>query len=214
VALNALTSGAYATTAVLPGENASEYEALLRSLQQDFAPANAVEAMLVTDLANLLWKKRRLDQISHQALVSVLSQPVSDAELKKALNLCSVQIPDAVALYATQALQMSAAEAREWSEKLRALRSSTVAAGSDLDSVRLELEADAPVWIWQNKDAIERALELARTRRTLAAIEQPGVTRAADDLSRALFRTLAELRKLKEWHPSVRATLDAEEDGR
>lgn len=210
VAFNALSTGAYAATSVLPGECADEYHALLASLQKDFAPRNAVEALLVSDLANLLWKKRRLDAASHRALLGVLNQPLSETELHEALSMAPGTAPAAAALYARQSLDMSEADAHLWAQRLEAVRSNPPSAqdgASDLNQMQSELEAEARVWLWQHRQAVAAALEHARAMRTLAAMEQPGVARAADSLNRALFRTLAELRKLKDWHLSVQTTL-------
>ena len=210
VAFNALSTGAYAATSVLPGECSDDYHALLGSLQKDFAPRNAVEALLVSDLANLLWKKRRLDAASHQALLGVLNQPLSETELHEALCIPQGTAPVAAALYASKSLEMSEAEALHWAQCLETVRSNPPSAqdgASELNQMQLELEAEARVWLWQHRQAIAAGLEHARALRTLAAMEQPGVARAADNLNRALFRTLAELRKLKDWHLSVQTTL-------
>ncbi len=67
-ALNALKYGGYATrqtmeqSMVLLGEDPREFHAFRDSLIAARQPADAVERMLVEDIAMLAWKKRRLDR--------------------------------------------------------------------------------------------------------------------------------------------------------
>jgi len=67
-ALNALKYGRYATrqtleqSMLLLGEDPAEFHAFRNSLMEARQPADAVERMLVEDIAALAWKKRRLNR--------------------------------------------------------------------------------------------------------------------------------------------------------
>lgn len=84
VALNALKHGLYSRahalweTMVALDEDPHEFESLLRNLMAARRPADAVEMMLVEDLAVLQWKKARLDRA--QAGVQVRNLQKHDLE--------------------------------------------------------------------------------------------------------------------------------------
>ena len=59
--------------------------------------------------------------------------------------------------------------------------------------------AAAILWIIKNKEAIDEAREKVKDLRLLNFMQQEGVKRAQDDLSRGFYRTLSELRKQIEW---------------
>ena len=58
--MNALKSGIYAKSRLLPYEDPAEYEALRDGYYRDFAPANTDESELLDDLIANRWKVRRL----------------------------------------------------------------------------------------------------------------------------------------------------------
>ncbi|HKM76271.1 MAG TPA: hypothetical protein VJZ32_07625 [Candidatus Bathyarchaeia archaeon] len=58
---NALKHGLTANRfIVLPGENLSEYEALVESLYEDYKPQTAVEEVLIDRMASAIWRQWRL----------------------------------------------------------------------------------------------------------------------------------------------------------
>jgi hypothetical protein len=56
----ALKHGAYAATAILPGEDATEFEKLHQDLIDELIPAGALEDDIVATMARLVWRKRNL----------------------------------------------------------------------------------------------------------------------------------------------------------
>jgi hypothetical protein len=56
----ALKHGAYAATAVLPGESRAAFEKLHRDLIAEFTPSGVLEGDIVADLARLVWRKQNL----------------------------------------------------------------------------------------------------------------------------------------------------------
>jgi len=59
--------------------------------------------------------------------------------------------------------------------------------------------AAAILWLIKNKEAIDEASQKVKDLRLLNFMQQEGVKRAQDDLSRGFYRTLSELRKQIEW---------------
>lgn len=74
-ASNSLTTGAYAMTVILPGEDETAFRQLEEQFLRDFAPRDIAEATMVRDLAVLTWKKMRLDRIEHAAMMQALNKP-------------------------------------------------------------------------------------------------------------------------------------------
>jgi hypothetical protein len=60
--LNALTSGIYATTHILPGEPLEEYEVLRRSLTDGLKPQGVMEEFYVDQILTDMWKLKRIDR--------------------------------------------------------------------------------------------------------------------------------------------------------
>lgn len=87
-ASNALTTGAYAMTVILPGEDETAFRQLEAQFIRDFAPRDIAEATMVRDLAVLTWKKMRLDRIEHAAMMQELNKPFEAFEFyrNKLLN--------------------------------------------------------------------------------------------------------------------------------
>ena len=59
--------------------------------------------------------------------------------------------------------------------------------------------AAAIVWLLKNQDDIDKSSQKVKDLRLLNFMQQEGVKRAQDDLSRGFYRTLSELRKQIEW---------------
>jgi hypothetical protein len=56
----ALKHGAYAATAVLPGESRAAFEKLHRGLIAEYTPSGVTEDDIVADIARLMWRKQNL----------------------------------------------------------------------------------------------------------------------------------------------------------
>lgn len=80
-ASNALTTGAYAMTVILPGEDETAFRQLEAQFIRDFAPRDIAEATMVRDLAVQTWKKMRLDRIEHAAMMQELKRPFLGSDL-------------------------------------------------------------------------------------------------------------------------------------
>ncbi len=58
-AFNSVTHGAYARILILPGEELTEFEELIRVHLETWKPINMIEDILVTEMATTLWRLRR-----------------------------------------------------------------------------------------------------------------------------------------------------------
>lgn len=56
----ALKHGAYAATAILPGEDRAAFDKLQKNLVTEFAPSGAFEKQIVADIARLMWRKQNM----------------------------------------------------------------------------------------------------------------------------------------------------------
>jgi hypothetical protein len=66
---NALKTGAYTSTIVLPGESEEDFEKLHEQFMNDFMPSDVAESAMVYELAGLTWKKLRLEKLEHAAFI-------------------------------------------------------------------------------------------------------------------------------------------------
>ena len=78
---NALKTGAYSKAVVLPGEDESEYRELEAQFIRDFAPRDIAEGAMVRELTVLTWKKIRLDQLEHRAVLQIFNKPLTTYDL-------------------------------------------------------------------------------------------------------------------------------------
>jgi len=78
---NAIKTGAYSATVVLPGESEAEFKELADQFFRDFPPRDAVEASMVREMALLDWKKRRLERLESAGHARKLDRPIQGHEL-------------------------------------------------------------------------------------------------------------------------------------
>lgn len=62
---NSLKTGTYSKLLVLPNESQQDFDQLVEQFQKDFYPKDAVEMMLVREMAVITWKKLRLEKLEH-----------------------------------------------------------------------------------------------------------------------------------------------------
>jgi len=76
VSQNATKSGIYSRSIVLPNEDKEVYQQLVARYMSEFKPADMAETSMVTSLANLTWKKMRLDHYEQSSLMAAWDKPV------------------------------------------------------------------------------------------------------------------------------------------
>ena len=74
---NALKTGAYSATVILPGEQEEQFRELEFSFVNDFKPTDTAELAMVHDLAVLTWKKLRLDKLEQRVILEKLNRPIT-----------------------------------------------------------------------------------------------------------------------------------------
>ena len=77
---NALKTGVYSKSLILPGEDENEFKQLVEQFMQDFQPADIVEFEIVRDLAGLAWKKIRLENLELKYTLDRLNRPLNTSE--------------------------------------------------------------------------------------------------------------------------------------
>ena len=73
--LNALRTGAYARSLILPGEDPAHFQELLDQFMRDFTPEDMVGQAMVHELAVLTWKKLRVERLEHEGMLHRLQKP-------------------------------------------------------------------------------------------------------------------------------------------
>ena len=68
----ALKHGAYAATAVLPGERPADFEKLHRHLIAEYAPSGVHEEHIVMNMARLIWRQQNLGPCAFKNLPRTL----------------------------------------------------------------------------------------------------------------------------------------------
>jgi hypothetical protein len=96
--LNAVKSGIYATTQVLPGEDENARCQLVKSNLEHFAPVGPVENLLVRQITVEEWRLRRIDRadgaLGKQVLGDQVNRFIETLDKKAALYVLSQFEPD------------------------------------------------------------------------------------------------------------------------
>ena len=74
---NSLKTGTYSKLIVLPNESQEEFDQLVEQFQKDFYPKDAVEMMLVREMAVITWKKLRLEKLEHDYCARQLAAQIT-----------------------------------------------------------------------------------------------------------------------------------------
>lgn len=77
---NSLKTGTYSKQVVLPGESQDEFDQLVEQFQRDFYPKDAVEMMLVREMAVITWKKLRLEKLEYDYCARQLASQITQEE--------------------------------------------------------------------------------------------------------------------------------------
>jgi hypothetical protein len=77
---NAIRQGLTSTQIVIPGEDQSAYEELLRGMHQSYAPVNAAERVLVDQIAANAWRLMRAQRVE-TAFFAKLTEGAGDSSV-------------------------------------------------------------------------------------------------------------------------------------
>ncbi len=87
VSQNAITHGIFATTPLLPHENANEFAALSQEMARVFPPVDAHAAFLVEEIVLTMWRQKRL-RIAEAAKIQISMTPeIMAEEISEALKV-------------------------------------------------------------------------------------------------------------------------------
>lgn len=89
---NALRTGVYSNTLILPGEDESQFRQIEDQFLRDFRPEDMAEIAMVRDLAVLAWKKIRLENLELRFTLARLSAPLDYFDKKDTVHLISDQV--------------------------------------------------------------------------------------------------------------------------
>ena len=89
---NALKTGAYSNTLILPGEDESQFHQIEDQFVRDFRPEDMAEIAMVRDLAVLAWKKIRLENLELRFTLARLNAPLDYFDKKDTQYLSSHQV--------------------------------------------------------------------------------------------------------------------------
>jgi len=119
---NALKTGAYSNTLILPGEDESQFRQIENQFVRDFHPEDMAEIAMVRDLAVLAWKKIRLENLELRFTLARLEAPLGYSEKINTEYLCSDRVESQIKYLSnyTDALKDEAKLAVEYAKYLQA----------------------------------------------------------------------------------------------
>ena len=124
---NALKTGAYSNTLILPGEDESQFRQIEDQFVRDFRPEDMAEIAMVRDLAVLAWKKIRLENLELRFTLARLDAPLSYSDKINTEYLSSDQVESNIPYLSdyTVELRSEAVPALDYAKELQA-RGATV----------------------------------------------------------------------------------------
>ena len=93
---NAIRTGAYSNTLILPGEDESQFRQIEDQFARDFHPEDMAEITMVRDLAVLAWKKIRLENLELRFTLARLNAPLNYSEKCNTEYLSSDQVESSI----------------------------------------------------------------------------------------------------------------------
>ena len=119
---NALKTGAYSNTLILPGEDESQFRQIEDQFVRDFHPEDMAEITMVRDLAVLAWKKIRLENLELRFMLARLNAPLEYFDKKDTQYLSSHKVESNLHNLSsyTGEIKNKAESARAYAEQIQA----------------------------------------------------------------------------------------------
>ncbi|MBT8556431.1 hypothetical protein G6663_03880 [Polynucleobacter paneuropaeus] len=119
---NALKTGAYSNTLILPGEDESQFRQIEDQFIRDFNPEDMAEITMVRDLAVLAWKKIRLENLELRFMLARLNAPLEYFDKKDTQYLSSHKVESNLHNLSsyTGKIKNKAESARAYAEQIQA----------------------------------------------------------------------------------------------
>ncbi|SNT11950.1 hypothetical protein SAMN06265795_11492 [Noviherbaspirillum humi] len=102
--MNSLRHGALSSKVLLPGERVEEFEAVLQGMIADLRPVGTLETILVQKIAEVIWRKTRLDIAEQEATTAARLRDVDKNDLARHLNLYPKQDPNEILSFSEEPL--------------------------------------------------------------------------------------------------------------
>ena len=175
VRTNALGLGMFAKMILLPGEDEAEYRLLLEAYFALWEPQNLIEERAVRDIANMDWRRERLDKAEQAYLSDLTHQEAARREYKPQPNgACTSSDPALRVLGDIDEAEIRAAidqalltKGMELEPDARDLRQALKGAFTQPGSMQVCANFDyRRRLLARNKKHAEEALEASRARRT------------------------------------------------
>ena len=253
---NALKTGAYSSTIVLPGESEEDFEKLHQQFMNDFMPSDVAESAMVYELTGLTWKKLRLEKLEHAAFIRSINLNITikdmasegveidkyhEKHLKELntlgknkeifelnrdclnylnkvskgyispqdiLNLEKTMpfVYDSIIYITAEVLDIEKSEV-----DFSVLKDSMVhLPGKNKPEMlykavfrRVKKIFESLVWVENNLDKVKAAVANIKEKKLLHTIQEQGLMRSNNDLSRSFFRVLNELRRHQSWRKDM-----------
>jgi len=253
---NALKTGAYSSTIVLPGESEEDFEKLHQQFMSDFMPSDVAESAMVYELTGLTWKKLRLEKLEHAAFIRSINLNITIKDMasegleidkyhekylkelntlgknkeifelnrdclnylnkvskgyispQDILNLEKTMpfVYDSIIYITAEVLDIEKSEV-----DFSVLKDSMVhLPGKNKPEMlykavfrRVKKIFESLVWVENNLDKVKAAVANIKEKKLLHTIQEQGLMRSNDDLSRSFFRVLNELRRHQSWRKDM-----------
>jgi hypothetical protein len=92
----ALKHGAYAATAILPGEDPAAFEKLHKDLVAELGPNGALEDDIVATVARLIWRKKNLATFRIAELARARYEAIEREKTRSEFDVSATRIEEAV----------------------------------------------------------------------------------------------------------------------
>jgi hypothetical protein len=149
--------GAYCADIILPGEKSEDFEALLSGTRSDFEPRGTTQDIIVFEIADLFWKKRRVSQLLQFEFDALFALEGEQSQQQHGDDICGSIKPNQTNL-ATQ-FSDAIASLRELLNKNGSLGK----LGANLRFVLREIEELRPI-IEAGARSADEAKKIERTR--------------------------------------------------
>jgi hypothetical protein len=184
-----------------------EHQALLRELARRITYNEIKLHLGVKPRADVDWVFDQMDQVD-EAWVSDAKGDLEFVEKMQSFDRSTIDVAALTRQSSSFAHALSRSAEEYGVSNLKALLiSGKVSSDYGITQVpfwdvvfsKISNEASDILWVWEHRDELKRAIQQEKDQRLVKFLMGDELRRAHDDLGRAFYKTLAELRKHQEW---------------